>query len=365
MSELGGEPVGWVRRPGPPGASLGHRRRASPGRFSGVVLASSLAAVILTGCSTYVSFVNAGPEKHPVLLFDGWRDGACRNDEVIASSEPGRIRIGRVLPFHPACPAEFVAFAQGMGAVARRWPGEPTDDAWLRGKELRIRFPVAESLAVTFWVLTPDGVSIPESLVLQIDAASQVFSNFRVGARLAIELRPLQDTPARESLFEGYCQGIDALRDAGLFSQGRVNVYVYFHSDAVDPFGRNCDGVDGRSDVIFLYKTNYSTTLAHELGHAMGLLDPDQGDVDEESGFTPPCPSPACDMNLMTEAIDEVKDVTLGQLFRMNLDSSSFWNRFQSAGPFPEMVRACQGGTVAQMSIGPCPNLALRQPNYP
>lgn len=343
--------------------------------LSPALIVAVLACGLTSNCNTpviYIRFENAGPERHPVLLFTGWRRGACRRNEVYALREAGVVRLGRVNPAHRGCQAEITAFAESLGAVAGRWPAGPSQDLRLEGNELRVRFPDMRTLPVKVWVLTPAGAEVSPDVAKQLDTANAIFWRFRVGAQLGAKVQLVTQTDDLTEMFEGECYHTSDLRDASLFREDSVNVYVYLHYGLddvlVDPMGRNCGHVGARSDVVFLYRATYPATLAHELGHAMGLLEPNWGDVDDQPGFVwePPygsaaCRGPSCESNLMISEVNPVEDVTLGQIYRMNLDVDSWWNRFGSVRPFSDMSRQCHPPDSRRQ----CPPLDLREEGNP
>ena len=101
--------------------------------------------------------------------------------------------------------------------------------------------------------------------------------------------------------------------------------------------------------------------LAHELGHAMGLLNSgplpgggtaQPGDVDELL-LDPWLPTD----NLMRSYNDEVRQVTLGQIYRMHYDKLSWkWSNPGAPTGANGYPRTCQNSPVQG---GPCPPLTL------
>jgi hypothetical protein len=330
-------------------------------RWARAVAAASLCCVLASGCVTYLRFVNATPEDHPVLVFSGWRDGACRRTELYPLRQPGRVRLGRLLPARSECPAEIVAFRDAMGVVATPWPSVPTAGAGVERHDLQIRFPPMRRLPLALWILSDDHAT-PEWVEEQVRTANDLYAQLRVGVYLDTVVGRRTRSTALDAAFAQKCDGIAQLQASGLYDRRRVNAYFFLPENS-STLGRMCEG-EGYPEAVFVASDRFPATLAHELGHVMGLLEPHGGDLYDVPGFRhEDCPT--CDANLMIAGIDPVEDLTVGQNFRMSLDGRSWWNAFPTGGPirpFPHMMKSCQTGETAPLTEDwPCPKLALRE----
>jgi len=143
---------------------------------------------------------------------------------------------------------------------------------------------------------------------------------------------------------------------------GVLNVY-YLNAMGNNLRGLTCAtmAVEGAtSQAIYLsYQQRMAGTLAHEVGHALGLMLPGNGHTDGKMGFDA--------TNIMLSYIDDEfptpqRSFSLGQAFRMNADSGSWLNWAVSSDG--SLVRAaieprlaCPCG--ATRPSGLCPGLAM------
>ncbi len=126
--------------------------------------------------------------------------------------------------------------------------------------------------------------------------------------------------------------------------------------------GYMCDRTPRRGPVIVMSAAHFNpTTLAHELGHMFGMAYElcNEGHTEGKPGFTP--------ANLMWSAPDVCTGRTrerfsLGQIYRMNLDTGSWvWHKMSTgadAWPPDSLKRECQ----PEHGEGECPALATDYP---
>ena len=115
-------------------------------------------------------------------------------------------------------------------------------------------------------------------------------------------------------------------------------------------------------DVVFVsLDIKMESTLAHEIGHALGLIIPLDlsGHVDEMSLQVP---FPGHRGNLMDGGAEDITNITLGQIYRMHFDSLSWLNVGLPPSVRPPSLRDC-GEKVYEHS--PCPPLTVRAPRWP
>lgn len=95
--------------------------------------------------------------------------------------------------------------------------------------------------------------------------ANRILNRARVGVRL---LYPLSTQRANSGAVGEFCDGLPVLRSQGTLAERRWNIFYA----ATNSISRNCCR-EGSPEVIFVTKSARPTTLAHELGHSLGLLD--------------------------------------------------------------------------------------------
>jgi len=319
-----------------------------------LVAAAILAALYLTGgTATSVAFLNTSLAQRPVLLFSGWVDGKCQRFMPVRAVTSTTVPIGSVWAGYPWCPAEVVAFAQGSGAVASPWPGRPGSTLTLTSDVLQVPLPWPRALKVHLWIFDGGG-AVPDWVNEDVQTAQDLFPAFGVGVVLDTLASVSPPSDALIQAFKKECDGFDVLSATG-YDPDRLNIYLMI-VDGMWGQGMSC-AKDGHPDVALVWSDQYRAALAHELGHLMGLLEPSA-----YSGHTVGLPGfrdgdcPGCGANLMIASIDEVKDVSLGQVFRMNLDSDSWWN-LGVGSPFAGSTRTCQDPIDTDV---PCPLMALR-----
>jgi hypothetical protein len=160
--------------------------------------------------------------------------------------------------------------------------------------------------------------------------------------------------------------------DSRGYEADHINVYVVDALGNTAP-GRNCydeNPSGSEPNIIFVGGVQYSwRTLAHELGHALGLVNAAPRAAGPLAGSYGPNavyghvdemwldPYLATD-NLMYSGTHYIGQVTVGQIYRMHFDKLSWINKdfdVAAAGTngYP---RACQNSPV---SGGPCPPLTL------
>ncbi|HEX5962466.1 MAG TPA: hypothetical protein VFY42_01975, partial [Gemmatimonadales bacterium] len=183
--------------------------------------------------------------------------------------------------------------------------------------------------------------------------ASSALAEARAGFQL-VELDP-KAIRVKDPVEIGTCSEGDLLT-AGSDMNNVLN--VYYVNGLYGLRGRICPWQDERpQDVIYVAWSNEgTTTLVHELGHAFGLTLPGHGHSDLLAGFDA--------ANVMTGG-DNDRDplgrrrFSVGQVFRMNGDSSSWLHRSTASGTPAVGIAAtgldCQCG--ADDPVGRCPTV--------
>lgn len=294
--------------------------------------------------------------RSPVaVIYDGWQGGSCAND-LVCTGAPD-VFLGDV-QLSGDCPSrEFVALAPRQGAESGSWL--PTHPLFL-GKQ-------PTGIGLSFWlVATPERmVEVESTAVANALDAMGIYNRFGTGLTLQFRTPGSQSDrgdfhrvsgEAEQKKIGTTCYGSDAIvKEDGrrVYDAGRINMYfvpLYFSGH---------DGLDcwrqGHRDIIFIsYDFGGSAAkLAHELGHALGLMRPQDawGHVNDLAGF------PGKYSNLMYGGVQDVGGITLGQIYRLNFDSTAWMHRAGKAEG--RMYRTCQDDAFLS---APCPPLALSTP---
>jgi hypothetical protein len=358
---------------------------------------NAIAGLVLGGCSckerpqsvcgdcldntgVHVDFSDPVDGQHPAaLLFSGYRNDGCREDVLCTGTSS--IYLGDVRwradqfphgnDLSKDCPKrELVAFVSGRSptilsnAADFRFPSPASD--W---------FDPPKSVKVTLWEVDATAWANHEE---EARTARAIFEDLGTGITLDIwwpasplvSLRPKNEVDfGNGAYFEcgGDAADADPARARRLspgYDETRINVY-YVSRVRAPGKGWTCPDANNPSgpwNVIFIDRDSYPHTLAHELGHALGLnrSTPPHGgetpvftgDIDELDMWRA-----FGDNNLMFHAGLNPTSLTVGQIYRMHFDVRSWLNKG------PEVPggyrRACQDSPVIG---GPCPPLALSAP---
>lgn len=141
------------------------------------------------------------------------------------------------------------------------------------------------------------------------------------GAVGALDPPDIVNASAHEVAIGGSCN--DALRfppTAAWYDPDRVNVYyvaALTTGALLEPVGYNCED-HGLPNVIYIDADNRGNeTLAHEVAHGLGLLEPSAGHTSElDDRFT--------DSNIMWTGVTGRSTFSVGQAFRMNFHAASW-----------------------------------------
>jgi hypothetical protein len=309
------------------------------GAFSVIATASgsSLAdtsAVTITPLSTAPDMVKLSNQKpataQAAVLIDGPVPGSCANDDVFLGS--GTIAVGNLLAPSNSCPAEVATFSSGnammLDAPVNTWTDNGGD---LRNEALTP--PLRVPLVIWVAAPVPSGTNKPLD---DLKDAAVLFSDNRAGIDFdtsSSAVRSATSMAAQQTIGYG-CATATGLPGSAYYIEARLNVYYVDHIDPNLARGWTC--VD-RSEAGIIYVSmndRVNTTLAHEIGHALGLQIPFDGHTD---------PINALDQsNLMWSLQDVVvrDKVTLGQAYRLNAERLSWLNG--SAGLRPgQPTRDC------------------------
>jgi hypothetical protein len=302
----------------------------------------------------------------PAVLFSGWRNGRCESDLVCVAAPDvylGNLE-GKPKFWQPACDErEVVVFAGGQG---------PTLTEVTSGTSgVSLNLNAAIQVPVSVWIV--GNVRDMAAVQFEADEAARVYKQLGAGIDLVMTVKNLP-APALAAVPDlsnaATCQlaaSVAALTGGG-YDAASLNVYYIlgFAPSLPSLDGLNCYNPDpalSHQEIMFVRGQSYSPmVMAHELGHALGQVrsaplpeggtTSTWGDVDELQLD----PYLATD-NLMRAASRNVKQITLGQIYRMHFDELSWLPKTR---PPPDgYPRACQDNPVEG---GPCPPLTLHPP---
>lgn len=304
-----------------------------------------------------IEFTNATAATRPLVLFSGQRAGSCRRYEAYIGSPSVALTN---LEYAPACPVELDVLTPGFGLYGRQFDyANADDDAFVRAAleagALAVTLPPLIAVPVRAWRVA-DAADAPEARDVAdelLTTASPILEQLGAGVTLAVtrsDLLPSQVDPN--------CAGAGAISgNTAIYDAGAVNVYFVenYLNMPYSSYAINC-WKEGHQEIIFVSWGNANTpavVLAHEMGHALGLIRPEDvgGHTNWNAGFT--------DVNLMYTGGGEYLNISIGQSYRMTFDQLSWINR--PGGPSSPMSRPCQ----IVWGTGPCPALTRFVTGWP
>ena len=266
-----------------------------------------------------------------VILTDDRRASAasgCSDDSIWRT--PSTLAIGNALS-PGACRSEVAVFSEADAMVLRE------DVPWTNacGDQIDIAHDPVVELPGTVFLAVPDftallewGKKVDEIAKLDVERANWVYDHNKIGIALRLtprKLNPLDGarllTHLGSAILQALASGLDpssfvcnltsALESAGLYLPGQLNVYYL----PVPGTGMMCED---DPNVIFIGLNRKPETLAHEGGHSLAMVGAG-AHTNGWAGFDA--------HNLMwVDELDVRDHVSLGQAFRMNVDSASALN---------------------------------------
>lgn len=325
-------------------------------------------ALLTTACappSTLAVTVTGAPASvRPLLLYSGQRDGACRNFESTAVTGSVPVTYNAVW-LDAACGAEFNVFTPSAGAFGRRvQTGNSADVLWLldaiAAGQLSIAPPPLTRVPITIWLVAsnrdlPSATKMRDRQVLSADALLQ-----DLGAGLALDIR---DKTLPVGSITPDCAASGSITTSANFDADRINVYYvkWYRNAPHSSAGYTC-WEPGHPEVVFAAwgdASNADVVLAHELGHALGLIH-EKASTAATLGWGHTTGVPGFDaFNLMGADGVTVTNISVGQMYNMNFGKDSWLNR--TPATTRPVVRICQDSFAA----GECPPLTLFVPGWP
>lgn len=311
----------------------------------GLILAglALLRSLVVRGDTVEVSGVPAGDAKWLLLDTPGAESGCLVDHAVVIQEAKATLENIRV-----ECPSELSLFSVGFAAVLKWKPG------WTDGTD-----HVSVALDPAWQVHLNVGVAGDEAARQQAEAdialAHAYYRDKRTGLDIAVD----GDVWSIESDMQEFtavttesCSSVTSAvwGTQALYLSLRLN--VYFVSEEAWHLGEGRYGYtckdEGLPNVIFVRAARAPITLAHEIGHSMHLAHELLGDnLMATYGYLPPTenspPAP-------------VRELTLGQAFRINFDEASWLN---TDGPRTSLpTKACDAETAESK----CPKRLLEWP---
>jgi len=306
-----------------------------------------------------VSFPGTTATNPALLLYSGREGANC------VSYKPYIANPTVTLPdvsYDPACVAEMDAFAPLFGSFAN-WvdPAVAGSEAWLTDAidagSISIALPDFTLVPLRIWLVANGSLGVTKAQAMRdrlLDKAFPILETMGIGLSLDTASTVLNPT----LLPVPFCTNSSSIStNSAIYDVNRINVYFvqnYGNIPNLTP-AYNC-WLQGHREIIFVSWDNANVvdpTLAHELGHALGLVHPNAvgGHTYQVAGFDA--------FNLMASNAD-VTNASIGQLYAFNFSTDSWLNR--SGSPFIRpVVRSCQDVWGA----GVCPALTLFQPGWP
>jgi hypothetical protein len=147
------------------------------------------------------------------------------------------------------------------------------------------------------------------------------------------------------------------------FDPAKTELHVVYVDDVEGFNGWACrpDPNAGKpARLILVASYRHATTLAHELGHTLGLREPDNGHINCVRGFD--------QSNVMFAGVDPTHQagrttLSIGQAFRMMYDGGSWVNALSADAGTLACAAQDQGGV--EQESGPCPRLSAPAADSP
>jgi hypothetical protein len=302
-----------------------------------------------------VSAVGNGPAPSVVVALNGKGRTTCYFGKIFQGSGP--IDLNDRIESPATCASGVAAFARDRAAQL-----DPTP-AWSHDPARPLQLTMQSTVDVPIHFYVPQGSGLDQDAKDEMDIATGLYAANRAGIRFSpAGITEYAGTPVATA-----CDDAATLvTKPDMYDPETINVYYVTQVNYADMYlGYNCFeqalSVGGATttgeNIILLAAHRTSTTLAHELGHALGLRLL-VGHTSTAGGFTT--------KNLMMGGIswadeDAQDHFSVGQVYRMSFDQSSWINHGRATqvatirvGP----TRSCQKTPLG--AIGDeCPKLVL------
>lgn len=277
-----------------------------------------------------ITLANQTGSDSATVLLDGWRTACDVDDEV----HRGSGRVGNMQP-GTNCTSEVAVFAaenamQLMTPVTT-WTNASTD-------VVTVSMTTLLNLPLTAWVLT----GLAADPVVNASRADAVYNSMQAG--ISFHNVDVRDYHTQAAITVASCEHLETLKATYAPVASRLNAY-YVLTVTTDeivngvPVPKPVSGKWCEGDPNIILMGSWATeTLAHELGHAFSLQHSD---------------SWATADNLMIKSSNPRSTLTTGQVFRVNVDNTS-WLKQNSLGT--ALARPCPN---SQSSTARCPAITF------
>lgn len=317
-----------------------------------------------------IDFPNAGAGDRPLVLYSGFRQGACRRYEPHKATSSSSVPLSFV-GWDPTCRTEIDVMMPGFGVFGRLVdPSVPADVAWFQNglslAHLSIMLPDLTPVAVKFWIVASGSTEVTEAtafLATQRIEANALYDDLGAG----FVINAVTPDGTLSTVPAGLCDDLAGVIAAG-YQANAINVYLIKGDPTI--YAWNC-WLYGHQEITFVAWGNENTpdvALAHELGHTLGLIQPS----DPAIGGHVNCMGPPWDcaiapftkLNLMYSGGQPYDNISVGQIYNMNFAAKSWLNMGISPRP---VVQPCQDmwGSGSGPGTPICPALNLFVPGWP
>jgi len=322
-----------------------------------VAFAASCILAEATSGDIIVAFPGTPLADPALLLYSGKEGNNCVEYEGAVADPTVTLHD---VSIDSGCQVEFDGFAPARGAYAVGVDfSNPASDDFLEAAmvagSMDISLPSLTSIPLKIWLVGfgSQADTMEEVRDRMLNKAYPIFSVLGIGFSFDTASAFLD-----QSELTAHCNSADVISmNPAIYDASKINAYFvadYGNIQGLTP-ANNC-WMKSHPEILFLSWKNVNLTdptLAHELGHALGLINPKAlgGHTYAVPGFDA--------YNLMATNTD-VTSATVGQLYAMNFSSESWINRSGSLFTKP-VVRTCQDS----WGTGACPALTLVEPGWP